>query len=73
LVRHLHEDRTISPELERIMAHRLKAKAIEVKASHASLISHPSEITDLERRPRSRPIGSNQIQATIPAFPDCQQ
>jgi pimeloyl-ACP methyl ester carboxylesterase len=41
------EDRTISPELERFMAHRMKANTIEVKASHLSLISHPEEITDL--------------------------
>lgn len=41
------EDRTISPELERFMAGRMKAKTIEVKASHLSLISHPQEITDL--------------------------
>jgi hypothetical protein len=41
------EDRTISPELERFMADRMKAKTIEVKASHLSLISHPQEITDL--------------------------
>jgi pimeloyl-ACP methyl ester carboxylesterase len=41
------EDRTISPELQRFMADRMKAKTIEVKASHLSLISHPQEITDL--------------------------
>ena len=41
------EDRTISPELERFMAARMKAKTIEVKASHLSLISQPDEITAL--------------------------
>jgi pimeloyl-ACP methyl ester carboxylesterase len=41
------EDRTISPELQRFMAGRMKAKTIEVKASHLSLISHPEEITAL--------------------------
>lgn len=41
------EDRTISPKLERFMADRMKAKTIEVKASHLSLISHPEEITNL--------------------------
>jgi pimeloyl-ACP methyl ester carboxylesterase len=41
------QDRTISPELERFMADRMKAKTIEVKASHLSLISHPHEITNL--------------------------
>jgi hypothetical protein len=29
------------------MADRMKAKMIEVKASHLSLISHPKEITGL--------------------------
>ena len=41
------EDRTINPDLERFMAKRMKAKTIEVKASHLSLISHPQEITQL--------------------------
>lgn len=41
------EDRTINPDLERFMAKRMKAKTIEVKASHLSLISHPQAITDL--------------------------
>jgi pimeloyl-ACP methyl ester carboxylesterase len=41
------EDRTIDPDLERFMAKRMGAKTIEVKASHLSLISHPSEIADL--------------------------
>jgi pimeloyl-ACP methyl ester carboxylesterase len=41
------EDRTISPQLQRFMADRMKAKTIEVKASHLSLISHPREITNL--------------------------
>ena len=34
------EDRTINPDLQRFMAKRMKAKTIEVKASHVSLISH---------------------------------
>jgi pimeloyl-ACP methyl ester carboxylesterase len=41
------QDRTISPELERFMADRMKANTIEVNASHLSLISHPQEITNL--------------------------
>ena len=41
------EDRTISPDLERFMANRMKARTIEVQASHLSLISHPDEITNL--------------------------
>ena len=41
------EDRTINPDLERFMAKRMGARTIEVKSSHLSMISHPSEITDL--------------------------
>ena len=41
------EDRTINPDLERFMARRMRAKTIEVKASHLALISHPDEITRL--------------------------
>lgn len=41
------EDRTINPDLERFMAKRMGAKTIEVKASHVSLISHPTEIAGL--------------------------
>lgn len=41
------DDRTISPELQRFMSGRMKARTIEVKASHLSLISHPDVITDL--------------------------
>lgn len=41
------QDRTISPELQRFMAARMKAKTIEVEASHLSLISHPQAIADL--------------------------
>ena len=41
------EDRTINPDLERFMAARMRAKTIEVKASHLSLISHPDEVAGL--------------------------
>jgi pimeloyl-ACP methyl ester carboxylesterase len=41
------EDRTINPDLERFMAKRMGAKAIDVKASHVSLISQPDVITNL--------------------------
>jgi len=40
-------DRTTSPELERFLAKRMRAKTIELESSHLSLISHPDEITDL--------------------------
>jgi pimeloyl-ACP methyl ester carboxylesterase len=41
------EDRTINPDLERFMAKRMRARTIEVKASHLALVSHPEEITRL--------------------------
>ena len=41
------EDRTINPDLQRFMAKRMAAKAIEVKASHVSLISQPETIANL--------------------------
>ena len=41
------DDRTINPDLERFMAKRMGAKAIEVKASHLALISQPDTIAAL--------------------------
>jgi pimeloyl-ACP methyl ester carboxylesterase len=41
------EDRTINPDLERFMARRMRARTIEIRSSHLSLISHPKEVTDL--------------------------
>jgi hypothetical protein len=41
------EDRTINPDLERFLAKRMAAKTIEVRASHASIISQPETITNL--------------------------
>jgi hypothetical protein len=40
------EDKAISAKLGRFMAGRMKAKTIEVKTSHLSLISHRQEIAD---------------------------
>jgi pimeloyl-ACP methyl ester carboxylesterase len=39
------EDRTITPELQRNMAERSGAKAIEIEAGHLVQISHPDEVT----------------------------
>jgi len=41
------QDRTTSPELQRFVAARMKAKTIEIASSHVSLISHPREIAEL--------------------------
>ncbi|HYZ27693.1 MAG TPA: alpha/beta hydrolase [Thermoleophilaceae bacterium] len=40
-------DRTTSPELERFLARRMKAKTIELDSGHLSLITHPRQITEL--------------------------
>ena len=40
-------DKTISPELQRFMAARMKAKTVELASSHVSLISRPREIAAL--------------------------
>jgi hypothetical protein len=37
---------TISPDLERFLAKRMKATTIEVPAGHSSLVSHPQAIAD---------------------------
>jgi pimeloyl-ACP methyl ester carboxylesterase len=41
------QDRTTSPELERFLAKRMKAKTIEVDSGHLSLITHSRQITEL--------------------------
>lgn len=41
------QDRTTAPELEQFLAKRMKAKTIELKTSHLSMITHPQEITRL--------------------------
>jgi pimeloyl-ACP methyl ester carboxylesterase len=40
-------DQTISPDLERFLADRMKATTVELEASHLSLISRPQEIAEL--------------------------
>ena len=41
------QDRTIDPDLERFMARRMKARTIELPASHVSLLSRPSDVAGL--------------------------
>lgn len=41
------EDRTINPALQRFMASRMKARTVELRSSHVSLISHAGEIAAL--------------------------
>ncbi len=40
-------DQTISPDLERFLAQRMKATTVELDAGHLSLVSHAGEITEL--------------------------
>jgi pimeloyl-ACP methyl ester carboxylesterase len=44
------QDRTINPDLQRFMAHRMGAQTISLEASHLSLISHPAEVAGLIER-----------------------
>lgn len=41
------KDGAINPELERFMSKRIKAKTIELDASHVSMISKPKEVSKL--------------------------
>jgi pimeloyl-ACP methyl ester carboxylesterase len=41
------DDQTISPDLERFLAARMKAETVELDTGHLSLITHPREIADL--------------------------
>jgi pimeloyl-ACP methyl ester carboxylesterase len=41
------EDMTISPDLERFLAARMKATTVELDAGHLSLVSHSRQIADL--------------------------
>jgi len=40
-------DQTISPDLERFLAQRMKATTIELEAGHLSLVSHPQAVADM--------------------------
>src|SRR3989440_4539073 len=40
-------DQTISPDLERFLAARMKATTVEVEAGHLSLVSHAQQITEV--------------------------
>lgn len=41
------QDRVIDPGLERFLAKRMKAKTIELPASHVAMLSHPEEVARL--------------------------
>ncbi|MEP6947934.1 MAG: alpha/beta hydrolase [Ginsengibacter sp.] len=58
-------DRMIPPGGEHFMAERMKAKIISLNASHASLVSHPTEIADFILRAASEVVGLNVMQTSI--------
>jgi pimeloyl-ACP methyl ester carboxylesterase len=41
------QDRTTSPELERFLADRMHATAIEIDSGHLSLVTHPDQVAQL--------------------------
>ena len=41
------QDRTISPDLQRFLAERMRATTVEIDAGHLSLVTHPDEVTQL--------------------------
>ena len=41
------KDGAINPDLERFMSKRIKAKTIELDASHVAMISKPQEVARL--------------------------
>jgi len=41
------QDQTISPDLERFLAKRMKATTVELDAGHLSLVSHSRQVADL--------------------------
>lgn len=41
------QDRTIDPDLERFLAHRMGAHTVELDTSHLSLITHPQAVASL--------------------------
>jgi pimeloyl-ACP methyl ester carboxylesterase len=41
------QDQTISPDLERFLARRMKATTVELDAGHLSLVSHSRQVADL--------------------------
>jgi len=50
------EDRVIDPGLQRFMAKRMNATAIEIASSHVSLLSHPEQVSNLILRAAGRRV-----------------
>nr|WKF62063.1 hypothetical protein HUO10_006595 [Paraburkholderia busanensis] len=61
------DDQTISPDLERFLAARMKAKTIELDAGHLSLVSHPQEIANLILQAAGHEAGAATTTATTTA------
>jgi pimeloyl-ACP methyl ester carboxylesterase len=43
------QDRTVQPDLQRVVAKRMGATTIELESSHVPMLSHPSEVLDVIR------------------------
>ena len=43
------EDKTVSPDLQRVLANRMNAKITELQSSHVSMLSHPNEVLEVIR------------------------
>jgi hypothetical protein len=56
-------DRTTSPELQRFLAARMRAKTIELESSHLSMLSHPREIAALFAASNPLCAASNMVPA----------
>ncbi|WP_405591353.1 alpha/beta fold hydrolase [Streptomyces sp. NBC_01092] len=41
------QDRTTSPDLQRFLAMRMRARTVELPTSHLSIVTHPDAVTDL--------------------------
>ena len=50
------EDRTTSPELERLLANRMNAAQIELDSGHLSLVTHPREIANMILEAAGHPV-----------------
>jgi pimeloyl-ACP methyl ester carboxylesterase len=49
-------DGAISPDLERFMAKRIKAKTTEIEASHVVMVSHPKEVLAIIEEAANAPV-----------------
>ena len=56
-------DRTVQPELQRFVAKRMGATAVETASSHVPMLAHPALV--LDRRPQGRKRRSKGLKAGV--------